>query len=489
MTIEQNDIYCSFWIGESEFALDIGHVQEVLNYPTEIIPPILAPSFLGGFVNLRGDVLPIVDLTSTLRIALLKPESSRSLAVVLHQNVRVAFIVDQIGQIIRPKNYKKTLPVKDSSEANSFIKAVLNTDSSESLIQVLDLDRIMIHMNSVQNETPEQRHTQKEIARKSQYTFAKFITFKLNDLRFAFPLEKVSEVVLTKEIQESAFQSQLCRGFLRLRGRVVPILNLNTILNVISDRDQRNSEQRVLVFRHDDYELGVVVDRIESIRSFPSSDLSPLNILGSNKSKFLLGCVSIPGYGDTVILDSNPIFNDKDIIDLVEGHKSVYQSEKNDQIIEVEKKQTYISFNAHHLFGVRLSEVEGILDDLLGATKATKAEPYVEGIIKYRDDLITLICPRKYFGLSPSSRKLSESVAVVFKVKNKKFGLIADSVDSIFSLDLNTSLKLPDFFHDKLIDSLKSDIASIVSLKNKQNSSVSLMILNVPSLAENVRVA
>lgn len=489
MKNEQNDIYCSFWIGDSEFALDISRVQEVLNYPAETIPSILAPSFLNGFVNLRGDVLPIVNLSSTLSLPPIEPGLARSLVVVLHQDIRVAFIVERFGQIIRPKNYMNTAPSKESEEANSFVKAVLNTNTSESLIQVLDVDRIIVHMSSVQTEKPEQRRIQKETARKSLSTFAKFITFKLRDQRFAFPIDKVSEVVLIKEIHESAFQSNLCRGFLRLRGRVVPILSLKTILNVTSAKDQTNPEQRVLIFRHGDHELGVAVDTIESIRSFPLSDLSPLNVLGSNQSQYLIGCISIPGYGDTIVLDSNPIFRNREIIDLVEGHKSLYRSEKNDQAIDIGKKQTYISFQAHHVFGVKLSEVEGILDNLAGATKATQAQPYVEGIIKYRDELITLICPRKYFGLSSSAKKMSESVAVVFKVQNKKFGLIADSVDSIFSLDLNTSLKLPDFFHDKLKDSLKNDITSIVSLKNKQNSNVGLMILNIPSLAENLRVA
>lgn len=491
MSNEQNEIYCSFWIGDTEFALDIIHVHEVLNYPTDIIPAILAPSFLCGFINLRGDVLPIVDLSSTLGLPPLKSDSNKALAVVVHQDILVAIIVDRIGQIIRPKNYKKTMAKNESTDSKSYIKSVLNAGSTEKLVQVIDLETIMLFMNSAQEEKPKQRLTQKGVSRNSQYSFAKFITFTLNNQKFAFPIGKVNEVVLSTEIQESAFQSHLCSGFLRLRGRVIPVFNLDSILNIETNHDdkQGKEKQRVLIFRNKDYELGVLVDAIEGIQSCPSTDVSPLSLLGSNKSQFLLGCISIPAFGDRLILDSDPIFRSAEIIELIEGHKSIYRDEQLTQTTEVSKKQTYISFSAHHLFGVKLSEVEGILEDLAGTTKATKAEPYVEGIIKYRDDLITLICPRKYYGLASIPKNLSQSVAVIIKIDNKKFGLIVDSIESLLSLDLNTSFKLPNFYHEKLMESLQNDISEIVSLRNRNNSNVSLMILDVPSLAGNIKLA
>jgi purine-binding chemotaxis protein CheW len=487
MSNERTEIYCSFWLGETEFAVEISYVQEVLKYPENTIRPILAPAFLRGFVNLRGQVLPIVDLGPTLNISSDKADSTKALAIVRYHGILVALIVDKNGSIIRPKSYTKTISTPHLTEPSSFVKSVLNIESSSSLVQVLDLEKILLLGGSSLEKRSS--HPQKTELQKAHAKLKKFITFTLNNQRLAFPISKVHEVMLPVDIQESAFQSKLCLGFLRLRGHVIPIVNLSRILNFPQGPTAKTGAERILIFKNETTEIGLYVDAVDSIRSCSLEEIISLDTFGANDSHFLLGCISFPSFGDTIVLDSEPLFENTEIVELVDAHKNIYRAKDQKQAIQMSKKQSYISFNAHHLFGVKLSEVEGIIDNLEKTTKAAKVDTYVEGIIKFREDLITLICPRKFYGLPSSSENKNGSIALVLKKGNKKFGLVADSVESILSLDLTASFKLPAFFHDKLVENLKPDISDIISLHSHTKPGETLMLLDVASLAEKIRLA
>jgi purine-binding chemotaxis protein CheW len=53
--------YLTFALGEEVFAMNIGHVREIIQYgPMTTVP--LMPSFLRGMINLRGSVVPVIDL-------------------------------------------------------------------------------------------------------------------------------------------------------------------------------------------------------------------------------------------------------------------------------------------------------------------------------------------------------------------------------------------------------------------------------------------
>jgi len=74
-TISENTIqYLSFNLAEETFALDITRVREVLEY-TEITKIPKMPSYMCGVINLRGGVVPVVDM----RLKLGMPEAQRTI--------------------------------------------------------------------------------------------------------------------------------------------------------------------------------------------------------------------------------------------------------------------------------------------------------------------------------------------------------------------------------------------------------------------------
>ena len=116
--------FLTFRLGEEEYGIDILRVQEIRSYepPTRIAN---APSFIKGVVNLRGVIVPIIDLR--LKLNCEKVEYN-GFTVVVVLNVRgrvVGAVVDSVSDVLElGKDNIKPAPQLDSSIDASFITGI-----------------------------------------------------------------------------------------------------------------------------------------------------------------------------------------------------------------------------------------------------------------------------------------------------------------------------------------------------------------------------
>ncbi len=116
--------FLTFRLGEEEYGIDILRVQEIRSYepPTRIAN---APSFIKGVVNLRGVIVPIIDLR--LKLGCEKVEYN-GFTVVVVLNVRgrvVGAVVDSVSDVLElSRDNIKPAPEMNSSIDASFITGI-----------------------------------------------------------------------------------------------------------------------------------------------------------------------------------------------------------------------------------------------------------------------------------------------------------------------------------------------------------------------------
>lgn len=95
-----NREFLSFVLGEQHYALDIMAVKEIRGY--ESVTKIAnAPDYIKGVINLRGDVVPIVDLRIKFSVGQAKYDAF-TIVIVLHVAERiVGIVVDAVSDVIR----------------------------------------------------------------------------------------------------------------------------------------------------------------------------------------------------------------------------------------------------------------------------------------------------------------------------------------------------------------------------------------------------
>ena len=119
----------TFRIGAQEFCIDVTSIREIRSWTT-VTPIPHAPPFVLGVVNLRGIVLPIIDLSARLGFAPADPTPRHAIMVAeLHHQV-VGLLVDGVSDIITVKSSDFQAPPDVASDiAKSFISGITSLSS------------------------------------------------------------------------------------------------------------------------------------------------------------------------------------------------------------------------------------------------------------------------------------------------------------------------------------------------------------------------
>jgi len=130
-----------FLIGNEEYGVDILKVQEI-NRITQITKVPNSPEFVEGVINLRGKVIPILDLR--IRMGMGKKEfDARTRIIVVEINQKtIGFIVDEVTEVLRiPRDVIEAPPELVAGAKSEFITGVGKLE--DRLLILLDLDRII----------------------------------------------------------------------------------------------------------------------------------------------------------------------------------------------------------------------------------------------------------------------------------------------------------------------------------------------------------
>lgn len=133
--------FLTFRLGAEEYGIDILRVQEIRSYeqPTRIAN---APSFIKGVVNLRGVIVPIVDLRLKLGC---ESAEYNSFTVVIVLNVKgrvVGAVVDSVSDVLElPRDSIKPAPEMSSAVDASFITGIGSI--SDRMLILMDIESLM----------------------------------------------------------------------------------------------------------------------------------------------------------------------------------------------------------------------------------------------------------------------------------------------------------------------------------------------------------
>ncbi|MEL6913084.1 MAG: chemotaxis protein CheW [Pseudomonadota bacterium] len=141
----------TFAVGEQDYAIDIMCVREIRNW-TEPTPLPKTPDFVRGVINLRGTVLPILDLAKRLELDAGAPDE-RSVFVVIHAEGRVFGVtVDGVSDILTvPRSMLQDPPALDDGTEPGCVSALILEE--ERMIRVLAASRIAPHVTGAGKET------------------------------------------------------------------------------------------------------------------------------------------------------------------------------------------------------------------------------------------------------------------------------------------------------------------------------------------------
>jgi purine-binding chemotaxis protein CheW len=136
----------AFRIGDQEFCVDIMQVREIRGWTTATPLPH-TPTFMKGVINLRGAVLPIVDLGARLGLQTTDP-TARHVIMVINQGARtLGLLVDAVSDIIEvTEDMVQPTPDVACDQVKAFVKGLFAIEGR--MVSLITLDRVLLDIEA-----------------------------------------------------------------------------------------------------------------------------------------------------------------------------------------------------------------------------------------------------------------------------------------------------------------------------------------------------
>lgn len=132
--------YIIFKLNEEKFAANINHIASITEY-SSITPLPNGPAYVDGLLNLRGDIIPVVNLKKRFKMVEQKMNEKRIL-IARKNNVQIGFLVDDASQSMTVEESKILPPPQIAiKKENNYISEICIYNNE--LIIVVDLDRVL----------------------------------------------------------------------------------------------------------------------------------------------------------------------------------------------------------------------------------------------------------------------------------------------------------------------------------------------------------
>jgi purine-binding chemotaxis protein CheW len=131
----------TFTLGTEEYAVDILKVQEI-NRMTEIAKVPNAPTYVEGVINLRGRVIPVVNLRDRFGMTAKDRDSQSRIMIMDIQGLTIGLVVDSVSEVLRiPAATVDPTPAMATAMSTEFIIGIAKLE--DRLIILLDLDKLI----------------------------------------------------------------------------------------------------------------------------------------------------------------------------------------------------------------------------------------------------------------------------------------------------------------------------------------------------------
>lgn len=462
--------FVTFQVAEEGFALPMDQVAEIIRLPKSVGVP-LTPNTLVGLANLRGNVLPILDLRRILQLE--EAENSDSTRVIVADAGRpIGLIVDKVSKVVNvdESDIEKAEGVQSATNTE-LLSGVIRVD--DTIVQLLDVQQLIKQdfsgaMAEKKSESgnalggSNSTSNNKDEDEDEDEAASQLVSFTVNDQEYAFDLMSVEEIVrvptLIAEIPSTAHH---ILGMIDLRGRLLPLVSLRRMFSL--DELELSDNNRVLVIGIRSAggissSIGIVVDEVREVLSVLMSarDKVPslLTAGDSGSNDISAVCRLEEGKRLVSILSAQSMFENDSIQAAISANKN--ESKKmnaddiaEDDLSEDDDTQMVVFKLAEQEYGVTIDDVQEITRIPDKMNKVPKTAEFIEGMVNLRGTVLPVLDMRIRFGIEQMERNERQRI-LVLNLNGNRTGFIMDSVVEVLRLSRTSIEVSPELSDDHM---------------------------------------
>ena len=145
LAVTEQDQHLTFDLSEEELAVPVLNIREIIRYGKLTKMPMV-PNFIEGVINLRGNVVPVINLAAKFGLNLQKADKRTCIIImeveIADEAVVMGIVVDKVLQVIEiPDDNIEPTPTLGANIQTNFIKGMARID--DGFIIILDISQVL----------------------------------------------------------------------------------------------------------------------------------------------------------------------------------------------------------------------------------------------------------------------------------------------------------------------------------------------------------
>lgn len=302
-----------FTLNNELFAVDISLVQEIVAH-FELTRAPAMPRAVEGVVNIRGHLIPVLNLKKRLRMAN-DVYSEKNGLVILQIGTRLTgILVDQVREVTVIEN-SQIEPVMETV-SDELIDGVIKTPTA--LISLLNPQKLM-HFDTGEifmekNAPTAKRNDDFLHGDDGRVESHQFVSFFVENDEFAVDIHAVQEINKLLPIAHVPRAPRFVEGVINLRGQIVPLINLRERFQL--EKIPYDKQTRIMIINVNGKWVGLIVDRVSKVLRIPLTDIQdPPAETVNQEVRFVHGIAEVDGRL-IIILDLQKVLSVQEVQDL-----------------------------------------------------------------------------------------------------------------------------------------------------------------------------
>jgi len=448
-----------FRTGAEKFAFRLTHVREIVRVEgLRSVPG--APEHVVGLRNLRGEVLPVIDLRSRFRMPpRAYDDDSRMIVAEVHGSP-VGMITDRISEVATVDVSDVTEPPVHIGRINGGIVSGIVARGRD-LIMVLDAEKWIGTLLADRAAGPADERGGRDEARDARRGLGReLVVFQAGGESYALHIGHVREILRYGELLHVPNAHPAVEGVMTVRNRLLAVINPGVIFGL---RDHRIHESaRIVVVQTEELTFGIVVDQVSEVARVPEERFhKPVRIASAGGADLVSDIVELArGRRMAMVLDPRMLTAFADLGGLYAGlGQARHGSGTADQgsgvsdkgsgatdhgRIDADHGADFSRDKAHQEkivtfrvdggeYGIGMDRVREINHpDRIVGIPGTPG--HIPGMASLRGDLIPLVHLGALFGF-PDHAELAKSRLLVVEHGGQQAGLLVDEVSDVLDVD------------------------------------------------------
>ena len=134
--VENGGQILTYKVNDVEYAVDIKMVTDIIELPEITVVPLM-PEYIKGVINLRGKVVPVIDMRERFSLDKINYDKKTCVIIITIQEMSVGLIVDRV---VDAENIT-TADIEESLRKNSYVSHIINLNGKMKLL--VDYDKII----------------------------------------------------------------------------------------------------------------------------------------------------------------------------------------------------------------------------------------------------------------------------------------------------------------------------------------------------------